>query len=216
MKPLYGFGRRGGVQGRVQGPELRLAFRPLQRHLPRALGYPEIPAGGRRGRQTHHSRRRRGEGRGQPRSGRRRYPLQHGARRSGEETEPDRRESAQSATIGPELRRRGLLFVGIDVIDGYLTEINVTSPTGIARSRRLAARIWRSRSGTRSRPNWLKADYFFKTRRLAGAGSKGNIAAMSVANAHGCRAEPARRPRPLPPAKGSTGQLLLDELVGAA
>lgn len=33
--------------------------------------------------------------------------------------------------IGPALRERGLLFVGIDVIDGLLTEINVTSPTGI-------------------------------------------------------------------------------------
>jgi glutathione synthase len=36
------------------------------------------------------------------------------------------------AELGPELRRRGLLFVGIDVIGGrWLTEINVTSPTGI-------------------------------------------------------------------------------------
>ena len=34
--------------------------------------------------------------------------------------------------LGPELKRRGLLFVGIDVIGGrWLTEINVTSPTGI-------------------------------------------------------------------------------------
>ena len=33
--------------------------------------------------------------------------------------------------IGPELRSRGMLFVGIDIIRGYLTEINVTSPTGI-------------------------------------------------------------------------------------
>jgi glutathione synthase len=33
--------------------------------------------------------------------------------------------------LGPALRQRGLLFVGIDVIDGNLTEINVTSPTGI-------------------------------------------------------------------------------------
>jgi len=33
--------------------------------------------------------------------------------------------------IGPALREHGLLFVGIDVIDGHLTEINVTSPTGI-------------------------------------------------------------------------------------
>jgi glutathione synthase len=35
------------------------------------------------------------------------------------------------AALGPELKRRGLLFVGIDVIGDYLTEINVTSPTGI-------------------------------------------------------------------------------------
>ena len=34
------------------------------------------------------------------------------------------------AILGPELKRRGLLFVGIDVIGDYLTEINVTSPTG--------------------------------------------------------------------------------------
>ncbi|MDB5686669.1 MAG: glutathione synthase, partial [Rhizorhabdus sp.] len=33
--------------------------------------------------------------------------------------------------LGPDLARRGLLFVGIDVIAGHLTEINVTSPTGI-------------------------------------------------------------------------------------
>lgn len=33
--------------------------------------------------------------------------------------------------IGPELQRRGLFFVGIDIIGDYLTEINVTSPTGI-------------------------------------------------------------------------------------
>lgn len=41
------------------------------------------------------------------------------------------REREICAAIGPELARRGLLFVGIDVIGGYLTEINVTSPTGI-------------------------------------------------------------------------------------
>ena len=34
-------------------------------------------------------------------------------------------------TLGPALKERGLLFVGIDVIDGNLTEINVTCPTGI-------------------------------------------------------------------------------------
>jgi glutathione synthase len=41
------------------------------------------------------------------------------------------REREICETIGPELKRRGLIFVGIDVIDGYLTEINVTSPTGL-------------------------------------------------------------------------------------
>ncbi len=35
------------------------------------------------------------------------------------------------ARIGPMLRERGLLFVGIDVIGDWLTEINVTSPTGL-------------------------------------------------------------------------------------
>ncbi|MEM7741555.1 MAG: glutathione synthase [Pseudomonadota bacterium] len=35
------------------------------------------------------------------------------------------------AAIGPELKRRGLVFTGIDVIGGWMTEINVTSPTGI-------------------------------------------------------------------------------------
>lgn len=51
------------------------------------------------------------------------------------------------AAIGPELKRRGLIFAGIDVIGPYLTEINVTSPTGIREVRRfggpdIAARIW--------------------------------------------------------------------------
>ena len=35
------------------------------------------------------------------------------------------------AALAPELKARGLIFVGIDVIGGYLTEINVTSPTGL-------------------------------------------------------------------------------------
>ena len=41
------------------------------------------------------------------------------------------REREICDAIGPELRKRGLIFVGIDVIGGYLTEINVTSPTGL-------------------------------------------------------------------------------------
>jgi glutathione synthase len=41
------------------------------------------------------------------------------------------------AAIGPELSRRGLVFVGIDVVGGFLTEINVTSPTGLQEANRL-------------------------------------------------------------------------------
>jgi glutathione synthase len=41
------------------------------------------------------------------------------------------REKEICAAIGPELKARGMIFVGIDVIGGYLTEINVTSPTGL-------------------------------------------------------------------------------------
>ena len=39
--------------------------------------------------------------------------------------------------LGPELKKHGQIFVGIDVIDGYLTEINITSPTGIREINRL-------------------------------------------------------------------------------
>ena len=47
-------------------------------------------------------------------------------------TELTEREDEICATLRPELKKRGLLFVGIDVIGGrWLTEINVTSPTGI-------------------------------------------------------------------------------------
>ena len=62
-------------------------------------------------------------------------------------TELSDREREICATLGPKLRERGLLFVGIDVIDGFLTEINVTSPTGIRAIARLggpdvAGKIW--------------------------------------------------------------------------
>jgi glutathione synthase len=62
-------------------------------------------------------------------------------------TELSPREREICDTLGPELRERGLLFVGIDVIDGNLTEINVTCPTGIRAIARLggpdvAGKIW--------------------------------------------------------------------------
>lgn len=46
-------------------------------------------------------------------------------------TELTARDREICARLGPELKRRGLIFTGIDVIGRYLTEINVTSPTGI-------------------------------------------------------------------------------------
>ncbi len=62
-------------------------------------------------------------------------------------TELSARERHICERLGPALRERGLLFVGIDVIDGFLTEINVTSPTGIRAIKNLggpdiAAMIW--------------------------------------------------------------------------
>jgi len=62
-------------------------------------------------------------------------------------TDLSKREQEICARLGPALRERGLLFVGIDVIDGFLTEINVTSPTGIRAIKTLggpdvAAMIW--------------------------------------------------------------------------
>jgi len=63
------------------------------------------------------------------------------------DTKLTKREQEICERLGPELKRRGLVFTGIDVIDGNLTEINVTSPTGIRAIARLggpdvAAIIW--------------------------------------------------------------------------
>ncbi len=57
------------------------------------------------------------------------------------------REEEICARIGPELKRRGFIFVGIDVIGDYMTEINVTSPTGIREVKKfggadIAALFW--------------------------------------------------------------------------
>ncbi len=62
-------------------------------------------------------------------------------------TELTAREREICERLGPALRQRRLLFTGIDVIDGYLTEINVTSPTGVRAIKALggpdiAAMIW--------------------------------------------------------------------------
>jgi len=64
-----------------------------------------------------------------------------------EAIELTKRDLELCAIIGPELKRRGLLFVGIDVIGDYMTEINVTSPTGAQQLKRFggadaAAALW--------------------------------------------------------------------------
>src|SRR5690606_20580708 len=80
-----------------------------------------------------------------PASGEARANLHVGGRAEKAEITPRERDICDA--IGPTLREQGLLFVGIDVIGDYLTEINVTSPTGIQEINRfdgvtLEARIW--------------------------------------------------------------------------
>jgi glutathione synthase len=58
-----------------------------------------------------------------------------------------KREEEICEAIGPDLKKRGLIFTGIDVIGDYMTEINVTSPTGIRQVKRfggndIAVLIW--------------------------------------------------------------------------
>ena len=64
-----------------------------------------------------------------PKVGEARANMHVGARP--EKTSITPREQEICNAIGPSLRENGLIFVGIDVIGGFLTEINVTSPTGI-------------------------------------------------------------------------------------
>lgn len=64
-----------------------------------------------------------------PKDGEIRSNLAAGGRADATDLTP--REIEICDALGPELARRGLIFVGIDVIAGFLTEINVTSPTGI-------------------------------------------------------------------------------------
>jgi glutathione synthase len=80
-----------------------------------------------------------------PAAGQVRSNLRVGGR--AEAVELTTRDLELCAIIGPELKKRGLLFVGIDVIGEYLTEINVTSPTGAQQLKRFggadaAAILW--------------------------------------------------------------------------
>ena len=69
-----------------------------------------------------------------PAEGAVRSNLHVGGRAEAVELTP--RDSELCAIIGPELKRQGLVFVGIDVIGDYMTEINVTSPTGAQQLKR--------------------------------------------------------------------------------
>ena len=80
-----------------------------------------------------------------PAQGEARSNMHVGGRAEPAELTPRDREIC--ARIGPVLREQGLIFVGIDVIGDWLTEINVTSPTGLQEVQRfggvdLAAAIW--------------------------------------------------------------------------
>jgi glutathione synthase len=80
-----------------------------------------------------------------PAEGEARSNMHVGGRAEPVELSP--RDRVICETIGPELKARGLIFAGIDVIGDYLTEINVTSPTGIQEVKRFggadgAALIW--------------------------------------------------------------------------
>jgi glutathione synthase len=72
-----------------------------------------------------------------------------------EPVELTERDHEICARLGPELRRRGLIFTGIDVIGPYLTEINVTSPTGIREVKKfggadIAVKLWECIEAKRS------------------------------------------------------------------
>ncbi len=82
-----------------------------------------------------------------------RAPAEHDSRSNmhvggrAEATELTAREREICERIGPSLRERGFLLVGIDVIGDYMTEINVTSPTGIREVKKfggadIAALLW--------------------------------------------------------------------------
>ena len=96
---------------------------------------------------------------------------------SPKDTELTPREREICKTIGPALRERGLLFVGIDVIGGWLTEINVTSPTGIR-----------------------------AIKNLGGAGHRGADLGQDRAEAEGALRTPFKTPPPAP-ASGSLRRL---------
>ena len=131
VKPLYGNGGRGVFHIGKADPNLSALvemFNAHDREPFMAQKYlPEVAAGDKRivlvdGKAT-------GAVNRVPKQGEIRSNLAVGGKSEKTGLTPREREICNA--IGPELARRGLVFVGIDVIAGYMTEINVTSPTGI-------------------------------------------------------------------------------------
>jgi glutathione synthase len=132
LKPLDGMGGRSIFRARAGDANLNVILETLTesgRHLAMAQRYlPEIVAGDKRillvdGEPVDYCLAR------IPQGDEFRGNLAAGGRGEGRPlSERDRWIAAQ---VGPEMKRRGMLFVGLDVIGDYLTEVNVTSPTCI-------------------------------------------------------------------------------------
>ena len=133
VKPLEGMGGRSVFVLKGGDPNIGVAFETLTAHGQRfamAQRYvPEIATGGDKrvlvidGEPWPHVLAR------IPAEGESRGNLAAGARGEGRELTP--RDRAIAERVGPVLRDKGILFAGLDVIGDYLTEINVTSPTGV-------------------------------------------------------------------------------------
>lgn len=132
LKPLDGMGGRSIFQVRQGDPNLNVILETLRgdgRQLVMAQRYlPEISAGDKRillieGEPVPYCLAR------IPQGEEFRGNLAAGGR--GEGRPLSDRDRWIAAQVGPELRRRGMIFVGLDVIGDYLTEVNVTSPTCI-------------------------------------------------------------------------------------
>ncbi len=132
LKPLDGMGGRGVFQANIDDPNLNVILETLTeggRALTMVQRYlPEITQGDKRilmidGEPVPYALARIPQGQDF------RGNLARGGR--GEARELSARDRWIAEQVGPELRRRGLLFVGLDVIGDWLTEVNVTSPTGV-------------------------------------------------------------------------------------
>ncbi len=136
VKPLYGAGGSGVFRLRADDPNLpsllELFFAASREPVIVQRFLPAVSAGDKRILLVD------GEPVGAinrvPEKGAVRSNLHVGGR--AEAVELNRRDRELCASIGPELKRRGLVFVGVDVIGDYLTEINVTSPTGAQQLKR--------------------------------------------------------------------------------